>query len=74
MVAATLISKDTNMENYVIDIAHDIDLKNITAEKTNATVDNDVRVVVKSGVTKQQAHLALLAISNTLIGDQIILD
>ena len=74
MVAATLISKDTNMENYVIDIAHDIDSKNITAEKTNATVDNDVRVVVKSGVTKQQAHLALLAISNTLIGDQIILD
>ena len=62
------------MENFITDIDHNIDLKNITAEKTNAVVDNDVRVVVKSGITKQQAHLALLAISNTLIGDQIILD
>ena len=62
------------MENFIIDIDHNIDLKNITAEKTSAAVDNDVRVVVKSGVTKQQVHLALLAISNTLIGDQIILD
>jgi hypothetical protein len=41
---------------------------------SSAAVDNDVRVVIKSGITKQQAHLALLAISNTLIGDQIILD
>ena len=62
------------MENCVIDIDHNIDLKNITAEKTSATVDGDVRVIIKSGVTKQRAHLALLAISNTLIGDQINLD
>ena len=62
------------MENYVIDIAHDTDMKNITAEKTSATVDGDVRVIIKSGATKQRAHLALWAISNTLIGDQINLD
>jgi hypothetical protein len=62
------------MENFIIDIDHNIDLKNITAEKTSAAVTHDVRVVIKSGVTKQQAHLALLAISNTLIGDQINLD
>ena len=66
--------KDTKMGNYLIDIESNAELKNITAEKTNAAVDNDVRVVIKSGITKQQAHLALLAISNTLIGDQIILD
>ena len=62
------------MENYIIDIEATADLKNITAEKTSAAVDNDVRVVIKSGVTKQQAHLALLAISSTLVGDQIVLD
>ena len=62
------------MENFITDIDHNIDLKNITAEKTSAAVTHDLRVVIKSGITKQQAHLALLAISNTLIGDQIILD
>ena len=62
------------MENFIIDIDHNIDLKNITAEKTSAAVTHDIRVVIKGGVTKQQAHLALLAISNTLIGDQINLD
>ena len=62
------------MENFIIDIDSNIDMKDITAEKTSATVDGDVRVIIKSGVTKQRAHLALLAISNTLIGDQINLD
>jgi hypothetical protein len=56
------------------DIGHNIDLKNITAEKTSAAVTHDIRVVIKGGVTKQQAHLALLAITNALIGDRVVLD
>jgi hypothetical protein len=62
------------MENFIIDIGHNIDLKNITAEKTSAAVTHDIRVVIKGGVTKQQAHLALLAITNALIGDRVVLD
>ena len=62
------------MENFIIDIGHNIDLKNITAEKTSVAVTHDIRVVIKGGVTKQQAHLALLAITNALIGDRVVLD
>ena len=62
------------MENFIIDIDHNIDLKNITAEKTSAAVTHDLRVVIKGGITKQQAHLALLAITNALIGDRVVLD
>ena len=62
------------MENYLIDIDHNVDMKNITAEKTSATVDGDVRVIIKSGTSKQQVHLALQAISSVIVSDQINLD
>ena len=62
------------MENYIIDIDHNEDLKNITAEKTDAAVSGDIRVTIRPGVTTAEAHKALQAISSALIGDQIKLD
>ena len=58
------------MENHNIDIDANADLKNIVAE-TGGTVTNDVRVMIKGGVSKAEAHKALQAISNALIGDAI---
>ena len=62
------------MENYIIDIDSNIDLKDIVAESGEAAVTNDVRVIIRQGVSKQEVHKALQAVSSVLIGDQIILD
>jgi hypothetical protein len=61
------------MGNHIIDVPHNVDTKDITAESGGA-VSNDVRVTIRQGVTKQEAHKALLGISNALIGDQVKLD
>jgi hypothetical protein len=53
-----------------IDIRANEDMKNIVAEP-GGSVENDVCVIIKDGVTAQQAHTALQSISSTLIGDQI---
>ena len=62
------------MENFVIDIDSNIDMKDIVAESGEAAITNDVRVTIRQGVTKQEAHRALQSISSVLIGDQIVLD
>ena len=62
------------MENYIIDIDSNIDMKDIVAESGEAAVTNDVRVIIRQGVSKQEVHKALQAVSSVLIGDQIILD
>jgi len=62
------------MENYIIDIDSNIDLKDIVAESGEAAITNDVRVIIRQGVSKQEVHKALHAVSSVLIGDQIILD
>lgn len=62
------------MENYIIDIDSNIDLKDIVAESGEAAITNDVRVIIRQGVSKQEVHKALQAVSSVLIGDQIILD
>ena len=56
-----------------IDIDSNADLKDITAE-TGGEVDNDIRLVIRQGVSKSEAHKALQAISNALIGDAITLE
>ncbi len=61
------------MENHVIDIDANIDIKDIAASSGGA-VTNDVRVTIRPGVTTAEAHKALQAISSALIGDQIKLD
>jgi 2-methylaconitate cis-trans-isomerase PrpF len=62
------------MENYIIDIDSNIDMKDIVAESGEAAITNDVRVIIRQGVSKQEVHKALQAVSSVLIGDQIILD
>jgi len=61
------------MENHVIDIDSNIDMKDIVAV-TGGDVKNDIRVTIRQGVSKQEAPKALQAISSVLIGDQIKLD
>ena len=61
------------MENFIIDIDSNADMKDITAESGGA-VTHDVRVTVRPGVSKQEVHRALQSISSVLIGDQIVLD
>ena len=61
------------MENTIIDIDSNADIKDIAASSGGA-VTNDVRVTIRPGVTTAEAHKALQAISSALIGDQIKLD
>ena len=61
------------MENFIIDIDSDIDMKDIVAERGGA-VTHDVCVTIRPGVSKQEAHKALQSISSALIGDQVNLD
>ncbi len=61
------------MENTIIDIPANADIRDITAESGGA-VSGDIRVTIKHGLSKQAAHQALQAISSALIGDQIKLD
>ena len=61
------------MENHIIDVNSDVDIKDIVAESGGA-VSRDVRVTIRPGVTTAEAHKALQAISSALIGDQIKLD
>ena len=56
-----------------IDIDSNADLKDITAEP-GGDVTNDIRVTISQGVSKAEAHKALLVISNALIGDAITLE
>lgn len=58
------------MPNLLIDCDFDVDVKDITSEQGGATT-NDIRVVVREGLTAAQAHQCLLAITNALIGDQV---
>jgi hypothetical protein len=61
------------MSNTIIDVASDSDPKDIIAEAGGA-VTRDVRVTIREGVSKSQAHVALQAISNVLISDSIKLE
>ncbi len=61
------------MENTIIDIDSNVDIKDIVAEPGGAVL-KDVRVTIRPGVTTAEAHKALQAISSALIGDQIKLD
>jgi len=61
------------MTNTKIDIEANADLKDIIGEP-GGDVSNEVRVTIREGVTKAEAHKALQAISNALIGDAITLE
>ena len=61
------------MSNHIIDVHHNVDPKDITAEIGGVTT-HGVRVVIGEGVTASEAHKCLGAITNALVGDQIKLD
>jgi hypothetical protein len=60
------------MDNTTIDIDLNDDIRAVVAEDGGA-VGRDVRVVIRGGVTKSEAHKALQAISSAINDGQIIL-
>lgn len=60
------------MANTQIDVAKKLDLNDVTASAAG-TVTNDVRVVLKQGITKEEASVTLKAIADALVGDSITL-
>lgn len=58
------------MPNTIIDVEHNIDPNNITSERGGA-VTKDVRVTIREGVSKSEAHKALLVITSALACDQV---
>lgn len=59
--------------NTQIDIMANADLKDVSSEPGGA-VSAEVRVVIRKGVSKAEAHKALQVISSALIGDAITLE
>ena len=56
-----------------IDIPANADLRDVTSAP-GGVVTNEVRVTIADGVTKGEAHKALMLIGNALIGDAIKLN
>ena len=54
-----------------IEVPHNVDPKDITAESGGSVMDGGVRVVIADGVSKSEVHKALNAISSVLISDSI---
>ena len=61
------------MANHVIDISSNDGITTITAAE-GGTVTNDVSVVIKEGVTKSEAQVALQSIVGALIGDAVVIE
>lgn len=49
------------------------DLRDVSAE-SGGDVENEIRVTIAAGVSKSEAHKALMLIGNAIIGDAITLD
>lgn len=60
------------MANTQIDVTKYVAIDSVTASAAG-TVTNDVRVVIKEGLTKEEAYTSLLAVMNALISDRITL-
>jgi len=56
-----------------IDILTNADLRDVSAE-SGGDVENEIRVTIAAGVSKSEAHKALMLIGNAIIGDAITLD
>ena len=61
------------MANSQIDVATKVAIDDVT--KTAAgTVTNDVRVVLKTGISKEEAFVTLTAIRDAIVSDRITLE
>ena len=61
------------MANSQIDVVSFEQIDDV-AKTAAGTVTNDVRVVLKEGITKEEAYVTLTAMRDAIISDRIVLE